>query len=173
VKLKTLACCNCGASLEIPIGVGFVTCKHCHSSLEIQESKDVSFTKLAKGIQKQTGKILQEVKILKLQNELEQVEKKWEKDKMTPHFGIGAFRKEHSLIFLSILTGLCIAFIAALMFKMQDWHYALMGIATFALSTNPFGFFFKKKKDPRKEMYELKKKQIQNKMQEISSETKN
>ncbi len=49
-KTVPIACANCGANLTVPPTVRFVTCSHCDSSLQIQESGGAFYSELKEDV---------------------------------------------------------------------------------------------------------------------------
>ena len=78
-KIKTLAltCSNCGASLDVPEGVRYVTCHYCGSRLQIQRSGNTVYTEILDDIDQRTARIAEDVDAIRLQNELEQLDREW------------------------------------------------------------------------------------------------
>ncbi|MBK1828812.1 hypothetical protein [Haloferula rosea] len=74
----TKVCCQgCGADLEVDEGIRFVTCNYCHSRLEIVHDKSVTHSKLLEKLEKKTGEMADDLKIIRLQNELEKLDREW------------------------------------------------------------------------------------------------
>ncbi|CAN5206797.1 hypothetical protein BH23VER1_BH23VER1_30320 [soil metagenome] len=69
-QIVKLACQGCGADLSVNEDIRFVTCKFCGSKLEVVHDRTVSHTRLLEGI-------ADDLKLLKLQNELEQLDREW------------------------------------------------------------------------------------------------
>jgi LSD1 subclass zinc finger protein len=49
----TVRCDSCGAPLEIPPGVHFVTCRHCSAALEVERNSEEVYTQVWDQVQKQ------------------------------------------------------------------------------------------------------------------------
>lgn len=77
--LQTIAvnCNHCGATLQVDEKTRFVTCNYCHSRLAIQRSDSTVFTEVLEKIQEQTGHMAENLELIKLQNELEQIDREW------------------------------------------------------------------------------------------------
>lgn len=73
MKLLNVSCNHCGAPLEVPSKARFVTCTFCDSRLEVERSGTVYFTSVLEAV----GDIKEDVKTIKLQNELERVDREW------------------------------------------------------------------------------------------------
>jgi DNA-directed RNA polymerase subunit RPC12/RpoP len=81
MELVSLACGHCGAPLEVPDGTRFVTCGYCSSKLEVHRSGGAIYTEVLEALQKRTEEIADDVEILKLQNELERIDREWQSDR--------------------------------------------------------------------------------------------
>jgi hypothetical protein len=81
MELLSLACGHCGAPLEVPGGTRFVTCGYCSSKLEVHQSGGAIYTEVLEAIQKRTEEIAGEVEILKMQHELERIDREWQSDR--------------------------------------------------------------------------------------------
>ena len=78
MELLSLACGHCGAPLEVPEGTHYVTCGYCSAKLEVHRSGGAIYTEVLEAIQKRTDELADEVEILKLQNELERIDREWQ-----------------------------------------------------------------------------------------------
>ena len=76
-RLIALSCNHCGAPLEVPGDTRFLTCGHCSSRLEVQRSGDAVFTKVLEALDQRTTALAKDVEILKLQNNLERLDREW------------------------------------------------------------------------------------------------
>lgn len=76
--LLSLNCNNCGAPLQIRASVRFVTCSHCKSQLSVQQSGGVYFTQLLERVAQQTDAMAGNLETIKLQNELERIDREWQ-----------------------------------------------------------------------------------------------
>jgi Flp pilus assembly protein TadB len=81
MELLSLACGHCGAPLEVPDGTRFVTCGYCSSKLEVHRSGGAIYTEVLEALQKRTEEIADDVEILKLQNELERIDREWQENR--------------------------------------------------------------------------------------------
>ena len=81
MELLSLACGHCGAPLEVPDGTRYATCGYCSSKLEVHRSGGAIYTEVLEAIQKRTAEIAGEVEILKLQNELERIDREWQSER--------------------------------------------------------------------------------------------
>lgn len=78
MELLSLNCGHCGAPLEVPQGTRYVTCGYCSSKLEVHQSGGAIYTQVLEALQKRTEEIADDVEILKLQNELERIDREWQ-----------------------------------------------------------------------------------------------
>lgn len=78
-KLDALSvtCNHCGAPLEVPAATQFVTCQYCGARLEIHRSGGAVHTQVLEAIDQRTQRIAQDVDTIKLQNELERIDREW------------------------------------------------------------------------------------------------
>jgi hypothetical protein len=67
--------------LEVPGGTRFVTCGYCSSKLEVHRSGGAIYTEVLQAIQRRTEELAEEVEILKLQNELQRIDREWQIDR--------------------------------------------------------------------------------------------
>jgi DNA-directed RNA polymerase subunit RPC12/RpoP len=78
MRILSLTCNHCGASLEVPQKTRFVTCRYCSSRLEIKQSSGTIYTEVLEAIDEKTDKIVEDLEVLKLQSRLEQLDREWE-----------------------------------------------------------------------------------------------
>jgi hypothetical protein len=72
-------CCNkCGAPLEVPDKTKFLTCSHCGSKLEVQNSGGAYFTSVLEQIGRRTEKMSDDLETIKHQNDLERIDREWQ-----------------------------------------------------------------------------------------------
>jgi hypothetical protein len=81
MELLSLTCGHCGAPLEVPQGTRYVTCGYCSSKLEVHHSGGAIYTEVLEALQKRTEALADDVEILKLQNELERIDREWQADR--------------------------------------------------------------------------------------------
>ncbi len=67
--------------MEVGTGARFVTCRHCNSSLEIKRSDSAEWTELLQQVSQQTGKIQSDLDAIKAEQELERLEREWERER--------------------------------------------------------------------------------------------
>jgi hypothetical protein len=81
VQVISLTCNHCGAPLDVPEETRFATCAHCGSRLEIHRTGSAAYTQVLDQIDRRTRNIEQEIEALRLQQELEQLDRDWERQR--------------------------------------------------------------------------------------------
>ena len=95
MKVESLACDNCGASLEVPEKANYVTCNYCSTQLRIHREESVTFSEVVEKLKKRTAKVekrtaeveerTEEVEdqlaLLKIERELDQIDRDWERER--------------------------------------------------------------------------------------------
>ena len=81
MEMLSLTCNNCGAPINVPEDANFVTCSHCGSRLEIKHTDTASYTKVLERIDDRTEHMSEDLQAIKLQNELEQVDREWQMER--------------------------------------------------------------------------------------------
>lgn len=76
-KIISVNCNHCGATLQVDEQTQFVTCNYCHSRLAIQRNASAVFTQVLEKIEAQTGQIAGNLKLIEMQNELNQLDREW------------------------------------------------------------------------------------------------
>ena len=74
---KKVCCQSCGADLEVDESIRFVTCNFCGSKLEIVHSTTTTHSRLLEEIGEKTDQMSEDLKVIRLQNELEQLDREW------------------------------------------------------------------------------------------------
>jgi len=77
-SLQPLACNHCGAALEVEASTRFVTCAYCGSRLEVHRTGNSAYTSVLDAIDQRTQQIAENVEIIKIQNQLEQLDRQWQ-----------------------------------------------------------------------------------------------
>ena len=77
MKLSSVACNNCGAPLQVPEDVQFVTCRHCQSSLAIKHTESATYTEKLEQIDARTERMEDQIESLTLEAELARLERDW------------------------------------------------------------------------------------------------
>jgi uncharacterized Zn finger protein (UPF0148 family) len=81
MRLITLNCNECGAPLEVPGKTRFVTCAYCSSRLEIHQSGNAYYSEVLERLEQKSAHIADEVETLRIQNDLERVDREWTIDR--------------------------------------------------------------------------------------------
>jgi hypothetical protein len=76
-KIISVNCNHCGATLQVDEQTQFVTCNYCHSRLSIQRNAAAVFTQVLEKMEVQTGQIAGNLKLIEMQNELDQLDREW------------------------------------------------------------------------------------------------
>ena len=77
MELISLTCNNCGAPLEIPESMEFVTCDHCDSKLKVLKKDNALYTEVLEEINERLDEISGDVEIIKLEKALAKLELNW------------------------------------------------------------------------------------------------
>ncbi|HEX8523462.1 MAG TPA: hypothetical protein VF669_14510 [Tepidisphaeraceae bacterium] len=77
-EVISVRCNHCGAPLEVSRTSRFVTCSYCKSQLEIRRSGSAVYTEVLEQIEQRTQRIEEDVQAIKLQNEIEALDREWE-----------------------------------------------------------------------------------------------
>jgi hypothetical protein len=77
VNAIAVTCNKCGAALDVPAGARFVTCTYCGSRLEVHRSGGAAYTEVLDAIEQNAERIAEDVGQIRLQNELEQLDREW------------------------------------------------------------------------------------------------
>ncbi|MBU1068601.1 hypothetical protein KJ975_03440 [Myxococcota bacterium] len=80
LKTLTLSCNECGAPIDVPGSTNFFTCNFCGSRLSVQRTEGASYTKTLEALDRKTETLAREVEVLKLQNELERIDREWQEE---------------------------------------------------------------------------------------------
>ena len=107
-KIVSVNCNHCGATLEVDDKTRFVTCNYCHSRLEIQHTASAVFTQVLERIEEQTGQIAGNLKVIAMQNDLDQLDREWSMSRENLMVsGKGGSRSEPSMVggLIAIVVG--------------------------------------------------------------------
>lgn len=77
METLSVRCNHCGAPLEVGAKTRFVTCQFCNSSLEVKRTDNSIFTEEVAKIAENTGRMAESLEVIKLQNEIEQLDREW------------------------------------------------------------------------------------------------
>ena len=75
METVSVRCNHCGAPLQIGADTRFVLCQFCQSQLEVRRSESAVFTEEVARIAESTGQMAENLKIIQLQNEIEQLDR--------------------------------------------------------------------------------------------------
>ena len=67
--------------MQVPAGARFVTCNHCSCQLAVKHTNSVTFTEQLGEIGKRTEQIAEDVAELKYRQELEDLDRQWERER--------------------------------------------------------------------------------------------
>ena len=81
VRVEPLRCNGCGAPLSVPESANFVTCQHCRAQLAARRNESAAYTEVLEEFTKQTAELRGQVRKLTLQNELEALDREWERQR--------------------------------------------------------------------------------------------
>jgi LSD1 subclass zinc finger protein len=82
-SLESLLCNSCGAPLSVPPGANFVTCNHCQTQLAVRRTSTVSYTEALQQVAQKTDQLTEQVRYLAWQNELNALDREWEREKQS------------------------------------------------------------------------------------------
>ncbi len=74
---QAVSCNNCGAPLEVGEVTKYATCGFCGSQLEILRSGTAVYSQVLEKISRRTAEIADDVEVIRLQNELERLDREW------------------------------------------------------------------------------------------------
>lgn len=78
MRITKVCCQGCGANLEVDETIRFVTCNYCHARLEVVHDTSTTHTRLLEELDQRTESMAKDIKVLKLENELERLDREWE-----------------------------------------------------------------------------------------------
>lgn len=80
-SLESLLCNSCGAPLSVPAAANYIKCNHCQSQLHVRRDEDVTFTESVEQLNETTEALRQQVERLTSQQELSELDRRWESRK--------------------------------------------------------------------------------------------
>jgi len=83
ISLESLLCNSCGAPLSVPPGANFVICNHCQTQLAVRRTPTVSYTEALQQVAQKTDQLTEQVRYLAWQNELNALDREWEREKQS------------------------------------------------------------------------------------------
>lgn len=78
MNVRKLCCQGCGADLEVSDDIRFVNCNYCGARLEIVRDSSTTHSRLLDQIHQRTGAMAEDLRVIRLQNELEQLDREWQ-----------------------------------------------------------------------------------------------
>lgn len=94
VQVNRVCCQGCGANLEIDGSIRFVTCNFCGARLEIVHDETTTHSRLLQEIGEKTDRMAGDLRIIRLQNDLEQLDREWESERL--HYMVKGKDGSHS-----------------------------------------------------------------------------
>lgn len=81
MEVKKLCCQGCGADLEVADDIRFLNCNYCGARLEIIREATTTHSRVLDKIEKRTGEMADDLKVIRLQNDLERLDREWEQER--------------------------------------------------------------------------------------------
>jgi hypothetical protein len=78
MNVEPIQCSQCGAPLQVPEDVNFVTCGHCHAPLQIRRDASVTYTQLVKELDRRTAEMSEQLAKLRQGQKLEDIDRQWQ-----------------------------------------------------------------------------------------------
>lgn len=78
MSVRKLCCQGCGADLEVDESIRFVSCNYCGARLEIVRDASITHSRLLDRIERNTGEMAGDLRVIRLQNDLEQLDREWQ-----------------------------------------------------------------------------------------------
>lgn len=79
MRVTKVCCQGCGADLQIDESIRYVTCNYCHCQLEVVHDSTVTHTRQLDKIERTTDHLAHKLKVIEIQNDVEQLDREWEK----------------------------------------------------------------------------------------------
>ena len=74
----SVRCQNCGSPLQVNDSIRFVTCGYCHSELQVVRDASTVHTEVLRNIERNTAAIVNQLKVIELQNEIDRLDREWD-----------------------------------------------------------------------------------------------
>lgn len=143
MKTVALTCNQCGAPIQAPESLRFVTCSHCNTRLKILSSGGAVYTELLEDIRGAQQEMAADLDTIQLQNELERVDREWERTERSfervDKYGRRRLPSKNPA-FVAVVAGVMIVpivvfFVLSSMFHQLTAGFSLMlvGIVVFVL----------------------------------------
>ena len=81
MKITRVCCQGCGANLEVDETIRFVTCNYCQARLEVVHDASTTHTRVLEEIREDTRRMVDNLRVIELQNDLERLDREWENRK--------------------------------------------------------------------------------------------
>ncbi len=106
MKIESLDCNNCGAPVDVPENFQFMRCGHCNSRLKVHRETSAHYTEVLEEIQESTKELKSEVRALRLQGELRDLDDAWraKRESMMVRAKDGSVSRPS--IFMGVITGI-------------------------------------------------------------------
>ena len=78
MQVTKVCCQGCGADLQVDESIRYITCNYCHARLEVVHETTTTHTRQLDKIEKTTDHLANKIKLLELQNDLEQLDREWD-----------------------------------------------------------------------------------------------
>ena len=78
MQITKVCCQGCGADLQVDESIRYITCNYCHARLEVVHDLTTIHTRQLDKIERTTDQLAIKVKVLELQNDLEQLDREWD-----------------------------------------------------------------------------------------------
>lgn len=114
MSLLSLTCNHCGAPLSVPEETRFVTCQFCAAQLEVKHEGNAVFTHVA-SIDRSAADIARNLETIRLQNELEQLDRDLARDEKAKEGASGCAVVFRGMLEFGLLACLTAGMLAA-------WH---------------------------------------------------
>jgi hypothetical protein len=115
VELENVSCNNCGAPLEVPDTVSFVTCNHCNTRLAIRRTESTTFTEKLESIESQQNVMLEKLESLERQNAIARVDRLWESEKkkyMVKGNDGGSYEPSEAMAVMPVVVGVVVLLVS-------------------------------------------------------------
>lgn len=81
MEIILLNCNGCGAALDVGPDTRFATCAQCGARLAVKRSETAAYTEVLENLERKTDAIADQIAELQRQNELERIDREWEKER--------------------------------------------------------------------------------------------
>ena len=81
MQVESLSCNKCGAPLDVPATVDFLTCGHCGSRLVVKRTGSAHYTETIEQLSKRAERMEEDIDRLALENDLERLEREWQQER--------------------------------------------------------------------------------------------